>query len=444
IFRSSLGVFNCFIRDLNKKMMKIGAESGFDSILRSESKEKNDEIIFKITKQDKFKEFKLTKSEFLNIIHKLQEYQTSDDIILYNSNYYEILVREESRFSFGLRHKNEPLIQNDHDNGIKYELSSPSNEYLIFLLNKINEINSDKKFLKIYTPVNFFWVKIEELGENADIFDVVKMHLFRYPTLKIYSNNNLNFEQLKKHSMSFIFNLSYNSEYTIVPQRYIDDIFRFRNPRTKKRCPLNEIDSPRRFYSTDLIYHYQMALSSNNPFLEYISFFHVAEHFFESVFSDELILKIKNDLTSPGFSYRRKRDINGLIKSISKAIQFRNEKMIFNENEALKLTLMKFVKLSEIQISLNDYEPTLINYYKTTLVPFSNGSRINFEEHEENRIYKSIADRIYKTRNALVHSKDGDKSRYKPFFDDKDLLPEIPLVRFIAEMIIIGSSKLIE
>jgi len=56
-----------------------------------------------------------------------------------------------------------------------------------------------------------------------------------------------------------------------------------------------------------------------------------------------------------------------------------------------------------------------------------------------------IANRIYKTRNALVHSKSNDyiaKERgiYKPFKNNKELSKEIPLMRYISEAIIIKSA----
>ena len=59
-------------------------------------------------------------------------------------------------------------------------------------------------------------------------------------------------------------------------------------------------------------------------------------------------------------------------------------------------------------------------------------------------VYNQIARRIYYTRNSLIHSKSGkNRERYKPYKDEKELQKEIPLVRVIAEMIIINSSKIV-
>ena len=58
---------------------------------------------------------------------------------------------------------------------------------------------------------------------------------------------------------------------------------------------------------------------------------------------------------------------------------------------------------------------------------------------------KKIAARIYKTRNALVHHKSNtarlkERGIYHPFKDEAELSNEIPLMRFVAEAIIIKTA----
>ena len=43
--------------------------------------------------------------------------------------------------------------------------------------------------------------------------------------------------------------------------------------------------------------------------------------------------------------------------------------------------------------------------------------------------------------NAIVHSKEGEKSKYEPFKHDKQLAKELPLIRAVAEEIIINSAE---
>jgi len=184
-----------------------------------------------------------------------------------------------------------------------------------------------------------------------------------------------------------------------------------------------------------------MALSSDVSFLSYLSFYHIFEHYFESVFNDDLIETVKRELTSPSFSYKRKNDIAVLIKKVSKAVQLRGENQSFNEQAALKLTLEKYVVVDTLKADLESYKSGQTDYYKLNKVTFSEGDTIDFDEIDKEKIIAQIAKRVYKTRNSLVHSKDGDKSKYTPFHDDKQLLPELPLLQFMAEQVIINSSE---
>ena len=81
-----------------------------------------------------------------------------------------------------------------------------------------------------------------------------------------------------------------------------------------------------------------------------------------------------------------------------------------------------------------------IQYYKQNKVEFSGGIEFDLDDADHEKILKSLTKRIYATRNSLVHSKDGDKSRYTPFRDDRVLVKEVPLMRFISEMVILMES----
>ncbi|AZU62571.1 hypothetical protein [Neobacillus mesonae] len=106
------------------------------------------------------------------------------------------------------------------------------------------------------------------------------------------------------------------------------------------------------------------------------------------------------------------------------------------------MTLSKYINLDALRIKLDEYDSKLVPYYKDNTVLFSKGDKIDLNRHEE-QTFSKLAARIYKTRNSIVHSKDGEKSKFIPFTDDKFLINEIPLMRFIAEDIIIENSTII-
>ena len=115
--------------------------------------------------------------------------------------------------------------------------------------------------------------------------------------------------------------------------------------------------------------------------------------------------------------------------------------MTFSEQEGLRLTLAKYVDLADLKQKLNDYDDTLVTYYKTSPVSFSAAPIVDLGGDDEELIFKNLAGRIYKNRNSIVHSKESEKSKYTPFRDDKTLVKDVPLIRFISEQVIFATSS---
>ena len=107
----------------------------------------------------------------------------------------------------------------------------------------------------------------------------------------------------------------------------------------------------------------------------------------------------------------------------------------------MRLTFEKHIDTSVLLEKVKEYDANLVEFYRSNQVPFSDGDTVNLESGDSAQIISLLAKRIYKTRNAIVHSKDGDKVRYIPFEHDKLLVMEVPLARFIAELIILKNSN---
>ena len=149
---------------------------------------------------------------------------------------------------------------------------------------------------------------------------------------------------------------------------------------------------------------------------------------------------IKNQLTKPDFSFQKSQDIRDLIDTISQELKVRGNNIVINEKKALKLTLSKFIDINQLRNEVKEYNEDLINYYKRNKVGFSNGQHVNLE-NEESTVLSNLSGRIYKTRNSIVHSKEGNKSKFTPFRHDRVLRKELPLMRFIAESIILDDAE---
>lgn len=410
--------------------------------LRIELQEQDDSYLFDLNQVNVEKELLLPKEELKNTIEKLRGFDNPEETVISTSNSYETLVREESSFPrMRPRLRDDALAVEDQDNGLKYRLSTPSDEYLLFLLLKVSLIASTRAMVMPMPLRRIFERPRDE--DITSIYYVLKRIIPGFLTLRVESDKNRSVSELVKFSSAFLFQLSYNIDVALVPQRHIEEVVRTGRINRVRRASIDELDPPRRHYIPDLIYHYQLAVGADNPFLEFISYYHVAEHFFEMIFNEDLILRIKDKMTQPDFSYKRKKDISGLIKNISKSLQIRNETITFSEQEALRLTIENHVDLEDLKQKIDEYDENLREYYKVTKVEFSNGDTVDFDDGDEAITCKKLASRIYKTRNSIVHSKESEKSKYTPFRDDKVLVKEVPLLRFIAEQIIIDSSNIV-
>ncbi len=408
--------------------------------LRCEIKEENEKYIIKIERYPNI-ELHAPFSELDKISERLATLEVNDETALYNDHTYEVIVREES--GGPIRRLREDKIEViDDENELTYTLSHASNEYFIWLLSKIKENLSprDFRFGFYYSPRIQRY--LEEEKKFNDLFEFLRLTSFRFLTLKISSSKKQTPSQFSKLTYSFLFHIGYNLDVALVPLRLLEEIARRSRITRMRRSRADEIVPPKRLYNVDLVQHYLLAVSTDNPVIEYLSYYHILEHFYEAVFNDDLLDTIKAKITDPGFSYKRKKDIKQLVNIIRKSLQIRSETITFSESEALRLCLLKYVDLSELKSKLLEYDETLLNYYKTTKVEFSGGMEVNLESEDQESVITALAKRIYATRNALVHSKDGDKSKYTPFKDDRILVREVPLMRFIAEMVVIAESTI--
>ncbi len=402
--------------------------------------EKKNKFVLVLERFDK--NWKIGKKSVENLIENLKRKKIKDETILYDEYSYEALIKFEiSRpISFRIFFDEEYLLKEDTANGITYELSPLTNEFLLFILGILREPEDLRDFFRLF-PLRILREKIGE--EKLEFFEFLsRIAMPRVYTLKIKSQEPRSSREFSRLATAFLFNLSYNLDIAIIEVRFLHELTRYRFGKIRRARP-EEIEPPRRVYNSDLVYHYQMAVSTDSIPLQFLSFYHIIEHFFYDVYHKELIDAIRAKITSPDFSYKRKKDIDNLIKLISQKMKYKDEDVLYNEQEALYLTIVKYIKLEDLIDKLRTYDESLINYYKDNKVPFSQGSSIDFSIFDAEKVFKKIADRIYKTRNSIVHSKEGGKPKYMPFRDDRKLLMEIPLLRFIAEEIIINTAEVI-
>ncbi|MEG3619125.1 hypothetical protein V5T82_11720 [Magnetovibrio sp. PR-2] len=382
----------------------------------------------------------LNKEYLRSLLEGLEHFTQYDETSLHNDNNYEVIVREET--SFPIRRLRDDCIRfTNEEEHVTYELSPASDRYLLWLLGEMSKKLSPRTMRSGPFPGGRLERVLDE-GDKVSPFDFIRLTSFRFLSLKISSDRSVTASRFSKLTHSVLFHIGYNLDIALVPQRLLEEIMRRGRISRMRRSRIEELDPPKRIYNETLVQHYLLAVSTDNPVIEYLSYYHVLEHFFETVFNEDLVEKVRENITSPGFSYKRKSDIAALIKKINKSLQIKRDSISFSESEALKLCLMKYVDVDDLIVKLNDYDEGLIEYYSEKSVPFSGGKVVDLELDDEDAIYKSLSKRIYSTRNALVHSKDGDMGKYTPFSDDRELIKEVPLMRFISEMVVVEESSI--
>ena len=75
------------------------------------------------------------------------------------------------------------------------------------------------------------------------------------------------------------------------------------------------ISAPRRIYKKELVEQYNMASISDDPFIKYLCYYHILEHFYEAVYKENLINAVRDILTSPVFSIKKDNEytIQGML-----------------------------------------------------------------------------------------------------------------------------------
>src|SRR5207245_9084017 len=105
----------------------------------------------------------------------------------------------------------------------------------------------------------------------------------------------------------------------------------------------------------------------------------------------------------------------------------------------LKLLRSFYFDKLDLRQWVENYESTNGPYFTEEVAVFDTPMRIDVSD---NSIVPNIAARIYAIRNALVHNKEGEVSRFIPYTGQEELLQkEIQILLHIAEQLIIKTGK---
>lgn len=369
----------------------------------------------------------------------------SNGLEMYSDTYREIAVRKHNAH---LMVKGQTEEWKDETLQLEYRLSKPSDEYCFHLINQIAILIQQRGVSAIGGYRSNYPVRAGSMSEEFlkeeyldNPIELIR-NLFHFKTLIIKSSITLTPELLRDLASSYVFYYMYNKSIAI--KEYYDSVDLFQVDKDRyfsKKQMQNVIYSSKRI-NPALINYYTYAVEAREPFTAFISYYHVIEHFYEAIYKKELIKTIQEQLSQPDFSDRNDEQIFDLAKRIIKKNIQNEENGKGNEIESLKYVLKSYVDITKLQRLITEIDPNAVKYYKDNDVPFISQEHLKIPWSDTNGANTVIAKRIYKTRNALVHSKSEQADKqYSPYTDIDALMNELPLIRAVAELVIINSSE---
>ena len=381
----------------------------------------NDKVILNKTIQDAYNESKQFSYEQMEVLSsEYREKALSNGRFLYR--YSEI----------------EPLV--DDINGFEYSVGLATEAYCVSVLNELADFyktgNTDYRIRPMFT-IRFRRYEYND-SNDVKLSEILQLYTIKTKSMKLVSK-----ERIRSLSSAFRFDFSYRTGTPMA--EYFDISEAFLSERTlRKGTSLSIEHAPMRFYNTDVLDFYEVGIETKDPFTQFISFYHIIEHFFDEIYKKKIVEKFQNEITSPEFSYKSEQKIYNLAKTMHQALKSSESNGKGNELESLKYVLAEYVPVDKLIERLNMLDSSSKEFFQNNPVIFANDVKTKIAWNDINGVYTNLAKRIYETRNALVHSKSEQaKKRYNPHKDRRSLLKEIVLIQSVAELVIINSSKII-
>ncbi|MGH8503291.1 MAG: hypothetical protein ACREVE_12635 [Gammaproteobacteria bacterium] len=194
-----------------------------------------------------------------------------------------------------------------------------------------------------------------------------------------------------------------------------------------------EVQFPLRVYNSELIAYYQLALGSESLILSYLALYKILEYFFTSASEEVLHDKVKSQLVGPDFSHTKVKKLRELVKVVRKFDQRMDERRM------LATVLERYLDAQEVRSWMLDYEAKHGPSFTQEREVFGEKMKVDLSDDQ---IFSNIGSRIYHVRNALVHNKEGEISRFIPFSGQERVLArETPILLYIAEDLILRTGR---
>lgn len=372
-----------------------------------------------------------TKEEFLEFMKEVGKYKLEKYLVT-KDNYYEIPVAISNKRSRGASTSSMCKKISYQNGAVDIEIISITN---IMLFNILKNIDLQK-----YGKIHVF-SSLTLRAASIGLFELLEKTFNIRFSLIIRYRNYLDKTKIKDWSKSHLFNICVmsNTGFKILDS---DEAILDMRPNFYISLKTYERPLPKKLlYKIPAVEKYQMAAASDDPLVQFLGYYNVPEYFSGEVQLLKQVELIKKKVKEKKLSINDDKDIAAIINTINNnTVEIRR-----NEKDYLELTFNNYTSIERIVNRLKFTEPNMISYYKKYCVKFSGGAKVDFSDDKE-IVIKNLASRIYSTRNSIVHNKSyelekTEKKSYNHFRDHQELSNEIPLVKVIAEELIINTAE---
>lgn len=325
-----------------------------------------------------------------------------------------------------------------NEQGFHLYISKPSVQYLLALICSYGSQldNADKLRKNIASLAHSYYDEEFSLEKICDMFRIL--------TVRVEASVPESVGMFTNMMNSYLYNIAFNSGVAFEKLNFSENRSSFRRKISRSGQLF-----PYRKYNNHLVKYYYQALAADMPSTQFLAFYHVAEFFFQKLAENHALNKLKQTMTDPSFSPQNEQEIKKLYNNIKRIIREQREDGVWEEKKGLKLCLEKYVPdIESLKDKIVSLDQDAVSYYKENPITFAtangnqsdNSVKIDFDQNDD-IVYQAVCNRVYLVRNAIAHSKEGEHLRYEPFRHDKELKKEMPLIRAIAEEIIINSAE---
>lgn len=388
-----------------------------------------DEGRIKISKEDieAFKDYSNSKKKYSN---------KPEECSIINKDYREHIVNDLNFRSRFLRRKN---FQFGDSKGTEtyLEISPASDDFLNFF-------RFHEQYLKLCLP-RLSWSGEVIEGDKEDEYEELFENLYRPTTIKIFNLKAKNIDTAISNSTDLIDRCLFSiSSLREIPMELIDQWpVRNRDDKNSKNFHFgdkiegNTLPIPKLSLNNTLIKFHKQATSTDIPSLKYLAFYQILEYFFLTVADENLYNNLSRRINDLKFT-TDSSNLDRLIQDVT------NHKRINDETEMLKNVLKKYVQEDDLMEFIVEFEKHLDkSIYTSKRIVF--GTSISATALNSGHVFGNIAKTIKAIRNALVHSSDRHErnDRYIPYSKEGTQLieDEIPLIKFLAEKVIIANAS---